>query len=169
MPHARLQILDAEVDVRAAEVKKRAPDWPCKSGCAECCRSLGAPMLLSAPEWARLEAGLAALPEAERLEIEAGFDAMAPAALAGAPVLCPVLEDETSRCRLYAHRPLSCRTHGYYASRDGGYWCDAIEERVEAGGAEGVVFGRHEVITRTAERTLGEPLSWAAWRARRPR
>lgn len=164
MSRARLVVLDAEVEVRTTQIRNDAPDWPCRSGCADCCKSLGAPMLASPEEWRRLEAGLATLSEAARTQIEAGFDAMDETALRGDPVVCPVL-DEADRCRLYEFRPLRCRTHGYYAGRAGGYWCDRIEARVEAGGAEGLIFGRHEALDRSAARALGAPLSWSEWRA----
>lgn len=166
MSHPRLTLLDAEIDARTAEVRTQAPDWPCQAGCATCCRHLSAPHLLSPPEWARLEAGLRALPPAEAAEIEAGLDAMAEHPL-DTPLVCPVLDRETDRCRLYAHRPLACRTHGYYATRRGGYWCDDIDARVEAGGAADVVFGRYEALERTAQRHLGEPETWAERRAAR--
>jgi Fe-S-cluster containining protein len=124
-------------------------------------------MLVSAAEWARVVEGLAALPAHEAAEIYAGLDGMDAAALAGGPVACPIL-DGAGRCRVYAHRPLPCRMHGYYAAGAGGYWCERIEAKVAAGAAEGVVFGRHEVVTRAAERALGAPLSWSEWRALRP-
>ena len=121
-------------------------------------------MLLSPPEWARLTAGLSTLSEAERAEVEAGFDDMEDRAGAGAPLTCPVLDPDAGTCRLYVYRPLVCRTYGYYATRDGGFWCDLVEARVQAGDTGGVVLGRHEAITRAAARDLGEPVTWRQWR-----
>ena len=161
MSRARLNVLDAEVEGRTAAVRAEAEDWPCRSGCSDCCKSLGAPMLLSEEEWARLEEGIATLPADEGAAIVAGLDALEGVALAGGPVGCPILDLATGRCRLYAHRPLPCRIHGYYSTREGGYWCERIQARVEAGGAEGVVFGRHEAVTQRAEQALGPPLSWS--------
>ena len=31
------------------------PDWPCKRGCDDCCRSLASPMRISRAEWERIE------------------------------------------------------------------------------------------------------------------
>lgn len=161
MTRPRLEVLDDEIDRRAAEVRRAAGDWPCKSGCSACCRSLAAPLLLSPEEWDRLERGLEALPEGDREEIRAGLDAMEDAALGGEGLTCPVLDADTGRCRLYAARPLVCRIHGYYADRSGGFWCETIDGRVQSGDADGVVFGHHEGITRAAARALGEPVTWS--------
>lgn len=102
----------------------------CRAGCGACCRSLVA---ISEVEARRLQAHIAALPEARRNELQTRFDkALAALANAGllsslqqwagwneaeyrrqltayfaASVPCPLLEDES--CGLYAERPITCR------------------------------------------------------------
>ena len=162
---ASLPVLDAEIDQRVDDIRRAAPDWPCAAGCAACCRNLAAPHLLSAPEWRRLDAALDALEGDRGAEVRARLDEMADLPLGN--LTCPVLDPSTHRCLTYAARPLACRTHGYYATRDGGFWCEDIEANVADGGADGVVFGHHEALEREARARLGEGLTWREWRAAR--
>lgn len=72
----------------------------CHQGCDSCCRHLQ----LFPVEAAALAAALHTLPPAEVLELQT----RARQAPLDAP--CPLLD--TGSCRLYAARPLICRTHG---------------------------------------------------------
>ncbi|MGD0961341.1 MAG: hypothetical protein ABSB19_16150, partial [Methylomonas sp.] len=68
----------------------------------------------------------------------------------------------TGACLVYAHRPVACRTYGFYVQRDQGLYCKDIESRV-AGGAWGdVVWGNHDAID-SRLRGLGETRELTEW------
>jgi len=71
----------------------------CHQGCDSCCRHLQ----LFPVEAAALAAALHTLPPAEVLELQGR-------ARQSSPDACPLLVEGS--CRLYAARPLICRTHG---------------------------------------------------------
>ena len=129
LPLARA-IADTVVAQTQQAVEAAGQRISCHAGCGACCRSLVA---ISEPEARRLQAHIAALPEARRHELHRRFDT-ALAALEGAGLLgtlqqwagwseaeyrrqltayfaagvpCPLLEDES--CGLYAERPITCR------------------------------------------------------------
>lgn len=62
------------------------------------------------------------------------------------PYVCPWLDRETGRCRVYEARPLPCRTYGFYVERDRGLYCHKIQKRVDAGEMAEVVWGNHEAV-----------------------
>lgn len=129
------------------------PEWPCRKGCDDCCRSLASEPLLSEPEWRLLEP---ALTPSQRQRIAAGANAPR-------PVTCPLLDLDAGACQVYAVRPLACRTYGYYAERDKVLGCHRVEAAARADSS--ILWGNHAALeTRTAEE-LGavQPLSaWAA-------
>jgi Fe-S-cluster containining protein len=89
------------VDTHCAAVERDlAQHLVCRPGCAGCCRHL----TVFAVEAVHLARGLATLPIAVRTALgrRAGETAAADP--------CPLLEG--GLCRLYATRPLICRTHG---------------------------------------------------------
>lgn len=127
-----LQVVDAAM----AEAARRAGGrLACRPGCTGCCHG---PFPVNGLDAARLRRGLAELaardPERAAAIVErarALLPVLSPdfpgdaatGALADddsadayferhAALPCPVLDPETGRCELYAHRPLSCRTFG---------------------------------------------------------
>jgi Fe-S-cluster containining protein len=162
-PTPALLQLHADIDQRVHLIRAARAAWPCAKGCDHCCRKLAEVPRLSAAEWALLGAGLAALP-ADRLEaIRHRIAALAAAPLH--PVVCPLLEH--GACAVYAHRPVACRTYGFYVQRELGLYCGDIEAQVDSGALAEVVWGNHDAIDRElghlgGSRTLTE---WfAAWR-----
>ena len=94
--------LVAKVDAFVARVEARhAADLRCGPGCATCCH---ARLTVTGVEAAAIRAWLAAQPVAARAAIAA-------AAATAAPDRCAAL-DADDRCRIYAVRPLVCRSHG---------------------------------------------------------
>lgn len=114
----------------------------CRSGCFGCCVGL---FEISLPEAALVKAGVAALPSAVRDDVirrarriveesaaafpgdartgildperteeadDAYFEVIADRA-------CPMLDLPSGSCRIYDHRPVTCRTYGFAWSRDG--------------------------------------------------
>jgi Fe-S-cluster containining protein len=75
-----------------------------------------------------LRDGLAALPSEQLLDIGLGIAALAEQT--SRPVICPMLNQSLGACRVYAHRPVACRTYGFYVQRDKGLSCQEIESRV---------------------------------------
>jgi Fe-S-cluster containining protein len=133
-----LQVVDQALAEAARLAAREEGSWlACRPGCTECCHG---PFPINRLDVLRLRAGLAELAErdpqragalAERAHAQlpllrqsfpgdprngvlADDDADSAETffsdLAALP--CPVLDPETGRCELYAHRPLTCRTYG---------------------------------------------------------
>lgn len=152
--------LHADIDARVEHIRRDRPDWPCAKGCDACCRRLAAEPRLTAAEWLLLQEGLAALPP-QRLDEIAGNMA----ALAGQrarPVVCPLLDQASGACPVYAQRPVACRSYGFYVQRDLGLYCHDIESQVAAGALADVVWGNHDAIDRRLA-GLGETRALTDW------
>lgn len=129
-----LQVVDRQMD---DAYRRGREHMPCAPGCTECC--IG-PFGVHRLDALRLGAGLALLerhhPEraaAIRLRAEKAAELMVPGFPGDvkqgifdgdtaeeedayldshADLPCPVLDPQTGRCELYAHRPLTCRIYG---------------------------------------------------------
>jgi len=134
-----LRVLDDEAARVAARALAQHPDWPCRRGCDECCRHLARPLELTGAEWARVEEGLAGLAEEARARV---LDRVRQ--LAGPPYACPFLE--AGACLIYDHRPIACRTYGFYADREAGLYCGQILTRVDSGEYADVVWGNQSAV-----------------------
>lgn len=154
----RLEELRREVGDRCATILAKHPDWPCRAGCDQCCKNLARLPELNREEWTFIEEGLHRLPEAAQFEIAQRMNE-----LEGPPFVCPFLDRGSGRCRIYEHRPLACRTFGFYVERAGGRYCGIIRERVERGEFDDVVWGNHEAVDLMANR-MGERVSLGEWR-----
>lgn len=152
--------LHVDIDARVQAIREDHPDWLCGKGCDSCCRRLAEVPRLTAAEWGLLQEGLAALPP-ERLE----DISRAMVALAGQrsrPVVCPLLDQPTGACLVYAQRPVACRTYGFYVQRDLGLYCRDIESRVAEGALAGVVWGNQDAIDHRLA-ALGETQALTEW------
>ena len=132
------------IDARVQAIRDGYPDWLCSKGCDRCCRSLADIPRLTAAEWALLKEGLVVLPVERLAEIIRNM-----AALAGQksrPLVCPMLDQVSGVCPVYAHRPAACRSYGFYVQRDKGLYCGDIEARVADGALADVVWGNHDAI-----------------------
>jgi Fe-S-cluster containining protein len=135
LAHADRRLLQV-IDEAMAEATRRAGDrLVCRPGCTGCCHG---PFPINGLDAARLRRGLEDLaardPERAAALVERAR-ALLPVLASGfpgdpttgiladddpadeyferhAPLPCPVLDPQTGRCELYAHRPLSCRTFG---------------------------------------------------------
>lgn len=155
--------LHADIETRVKAIRKDQADWLCRQGCDGCCRRLAEVPMLSKDEWDLLQEGLAALPS-ERLDV-ISQEIAALAGQASRPIVCPMLDHEDGACLVYAHRPVACRTYGFYVQRDLGLYCKDIESRVSDGALAEVVWGNHEVIDRRLC-DLGESRELTEWFAR---
>lgn len=96
---SRLDELHAKVDAFFARVEARhGDDMQCRTGCADCCRVR---LTVTGAEAAGIRALVAGWPEARRRAL----------AEVGPPDRCAAL-DADDRCRIYAARPIVCRSHG---------------------------------------------------------
>ena len=136
--------LHADIDARVAAIREDSLDWPCARGCDTCCRQLADVPQLTAGEWKLLQEGLASLPPEQLGEIRQRIAALT--LQPTRPVVCPLLDLQTGACRIYAHRPIACRTYGFYVQRDKGLYCRDIEARVDDGTLSDVIWGNHDVI-----------------------
>ena len=64
------------------------------------------------------------------------------------PHCLPVVDRSAGVCLVYAHRPVACRTYGFYVQRDQGLYCKDIESRVTGGAWAEVVWGNQDAIDR---------------------
>jgi Fe-S-cluster containining protein len=152
--------LHVDIDLRAQSIRETRPDWLCGKGCDTCCRQLADVPQLTLLEWDFLREGLATLPE-ERLQ-EISRDVAALAGPQTGPITCPLLDAATGACPVYAHRPVACRTYGFYAQRGLGLFCHGIESRVTDGTLADVVWGNHDAIDQRL-RALGETRALSDW------
>ncbi len=158
----RLPVLDAEIAARCDSSSAAKPDWPCRAGCADCCRSLAAVPEMTRPEWERLRAALDALDDGDRAEVERAFAARREQGKTR-PIVCPLL-DGGGLCRVYEARPLACRSYGFYADHEGVLGCERI---LALAGEPAVVWGNHEALLRSANE-LGPRRSLLDWLAQPP-
>lgn len=152
--------LHADIEARVQAIRSDNPDWLCGLGCDSCCRRLAEIPRLTVAEWELLQEGLAALPLGQLREI--GQDIAALAEQSSRPIVCPLLDRSAGACRVYAHRPVACRTYGFYVQRDKGLYCKDIESRVAGGAWAEAVWGNQDVIDRQL-RSLGDTRELTEW------
>jgi uncharacterized protein len=152
--------LHADIDARVQIISDNNADWLCRRGCDGCCRRLAEIPRLTAAEWDLLQDGLTALPPEQFSEIGRGITALAEQT--SRPITCPMLDQAQGACRVYAHRPVACRTYGFYVQRDKGLYCNDIESRVAKGDWATVVWGNHDAIDRQLN-ALGDSRDLIEW------
>lgn len=155
-----LSALHADIDARVQGIRDSHADWLCGKGCDSCCKRLAEVPELTAAEWTLLRTGLAAL-HPERLA-EIGREIAALDNSSSRPVICPLLDRTTGTCPVYLHRPVVCRTYGFYLQRDLGLFCRDIENLVAEGTLPDVVWGNHDVVDRRLA-SLGERRPLTDW------
>ncbi|BBL69854.1 YkgJ family cysteine cluster protein [Methylogaea oryzae] len=139
--------LHADIDARvSAIIADGHGEWLCRVGCDACCRRLAAIPDLTEAEWLRLREGLAELSPELLREISRDMAALAERPVR--PIVCPLLDRAEGACRVYAHRPVACRTYGFYVQRDQGLYCKDIEAQVAEGRWAEVVWGNHDAVDR---------------------
>lgn len=138
--------LHIDIDARVRNIREDRPDWLCGKGCDSCCRRLAEVPQLTAAEWGLLQQGLAALAPEHLAAIRR--DVAALAGQTARPVVCPLLDQSTGACPVYAQRPVACRSYGFYVQRDQGLYCHDIEIRVADSRLADVVWGNHDAIDR---------------------
>jgi Fe-S-cluster containining protein len=159
---SELSRIHAAIDARVQAIRGAHPDWLCAKGCDTCCRRLAELPRLTAAEWGLLRSGLAALAPERLAEIH-----QTSATLAGqtaGPVTCPLLDQSTGACPVYAQRPVACRSYGFYVQRDLGLYCRDLESQVADGCLADVVWGNHDAIDQGLA-GLGETRSLSEWLA----
>jgi Fe-S-cluster containining protein len=152
--------LHADIEARVRAIRDDNPDWLCRMGCDGCCRRLAEIPRLTAAEWDWLRDGLAALPP--ELLREIGRDIAALDEQSSRPITCPLLDQSAGACMVYVHRPVACRTYGFYVQRDKGLYCKDIESRVAEGALAGVVWGNQDAIDRRLP-GLGDSRDLTEW------
>jgi len=155
--------LHADIEARVSAIRDDNLDWLCRMGCDGCCRRLAEVPRLTAAEWDLLRDGLAALPPERLLEI--GRNIAALAEQSSRPIVCPLLDRSAGACLVYVHRPVACRTYGFYVQRDQGLYCKDIQARVAGGALGDVVWGNQDAIDRRLG-SLGETRDLTEWFAR---
>lgn len=155
-----LSQLHADIDARVLSIRQDRPDWLCGKGCDNCCRRLAEIPQLTASEWDLLRQGLAVLNPEQLQEISRKIAALADEK--SRPLVCPMLDQSTNACPVYAQRPVACRSYGYYVQRELGLYCHDIETRVAEGKLADVVWGNHDAIDHRLA-SLGESRTLTEW------
>ena len=168
MAHARaLTVLHEQTEARAQSLMAAHAGWPCQRGCDACCRRLARVPELTELEWRALAEAISALPPSERAACLRSAQLVAAQVREHGermPVTCPLLDGERGVCRVYAARPVACRSYGYYAGRSHDAWCDRVAEHV-APLRDALVFGNHDALERDLAQHGGaarDLLSWLA-------
>lgn len=165
-----LRVLYERFDARAAAITASRPDWPCRRGCDECCRTLAAMPIATRAEWEDLWQAYERLPLDARRTIRSRVLELVAATGAPSPprhYVCPFLDREAGACQVYEDRLGACRLHGFYTARDGGRWCSHIEALAASPAGAGVVWGHHEGALEDLRAAGGEPVTLAEWLAER--
>lgn len=152
--------LHTDIDTRVQAIITKHPDWLCRMGCDGCCKRLAEIPRLTAAEWELLQTGLAALPSEQLLGIGRNIAKLAEQTTR--PITCPMLNQSLGVCRVYAYRPVACRTYGFYVQRDKGLYCNDIDARVAQGDWTTVVWGNHDAIDRQLN-ALGDSRDLTEW------
>ncbi|PKO90730.1 MAG: zinc/iron-chelating domain-containing protein [Betaproteobacteria bacterium HGW-Betaproteobacteria-10] len=152
--------LHLDIDARVASIRENRPDWLCGKGCDLCCRRLAEIPPLTAAEWDLLQAGLAMLAPSQRQEIGGKISALT--GQTARPIVCPFLDPSSGACPVYRHRPVACRSYGFYVQRELGLYCHDIESAVADGTLSDVVWGNHDAIEPRLN-SLGESRLLTEW------
>ena len=152
--------LHLAIDHRVQTIRETHSNWLCGKGCDHCCRRLAEIPPLTEQEWDLLRAGLDGLPPAHLAEIKQRMAVLATQETR--PVVCPLLDQDTGACPVYAQRPVACRTYGFYVERDKGLYCHDIEAQVSAGQLDDVLWGNQDGVDQQLKR-LGETRSLVDW------
>jgi Fe-S-cluster containining protein len=107
-----------------------------------------------------LKEGLALLPSEQLWEI--GLQIAALTEQTSRPIVCPMLDRSAGACQVYAHRPVACRTYGFYVQLEKGLYCKDIETRVADGNWAEVVWGNQDAIDHRIS-GLGDALEFTDW------
>jgi Fe-S-cluster containining protein len=115
-PHEKLT--DKQRAKLGARIASKVPDgFICKESCGRCCEQ---PLDITFGEWAKLEK----LPivktiieehtaNGDQIDVVPKTPAMARVGMHDNGH-CPFLDDKTKQCRIYEHRPFSCRAYGQH-------------------------------------------------------
>jgi Fe-S-cluster containining protein len=153
----RLYQIEDAVRARTEATLSSHPDWPCRKGCDDCCRNLASAPLVSAAEWARIDAAVQAL----AAEIaKSARERIRQSSVATRPVVCPLLDTATGACLIYDARPIACRAYGFYAERDSVLGCPRIEAIGHA--TPDVVWGNHAALDQELD-SLGPRATLFEW------
>jgi Fe-S-cluster containining protein len=149
--------IQREIQLRTAETAAAHPDWPCRKGCDDCCRSLASVPRIAAAEWLPIARAIVALPPATAAEVRRRIR---DSAGASRPVVCPLLDLASGACLVYDARPLACRAYGFYAERDAVLGCRRIETlSLES---PNIVWGNHSALEARVHR-LGAAAELSVW------
>ena len=155
-----LNHLHSDIYDRVRSISEDNIDWPCRVGCDNCCRRLAEIPQLTMAEWNLLREGLHLLAPEQLHEIIK--DVAELSSQLSRPIICPMLDQSLGSCRVYAHRPVACRTYGFYVQRDKGLYCKDIQTRVADGAWSGVVWGNQDAIDRRLN-GLGDARELTEW------
>ena len=135
--------IQEKIDHRVSAILAARGDWPCRKGCDDCCRNLAAIPEITETEWRELQLTVSSMPVSEKRELSRRIADLRDV---HRPYTCPFLDLSSGSCLVYAHRPIACRTYGFYVERSEGLYCGRIRSRVDQGEYFDVVWGNQATI-----------------------
>jgi Fe-S-cluster containining protein len=165
--HRKLLELFDEVNERSQALALTHAQWPCARGCGACCQKLARVPELTRSEWQLFEEAMLSLPETVREECLAKARLLARELNARGeegPCVCPMFDAEAQACRVYAARPLACRSYGFYAGRSHDAWCNLVAEHVREV-RDTLVFGNLDALEARLARMGSESRDLLSWLA----
>jgi Fe-S-cluster containining protein len=156
----RLIQLHTDIEERVSAIREDHLGWLCRMGCDSCCRRLADIPWLTSLEWDLLQDGLAKLSTEQLKNISQNVAALAN--LSARPIVCPMLDQSVGACLVYDHRPVACRTYGFYVQRAKGLYCNEIKLQVDDRVLKKIVWGNQDAIDRRLS-NLGESRVLHEW------
>jgi uncharacterized protein len=148
-----LYAIQTAVEEREQAMLDATPEWPCRKGCDDCCRSLASEPAVSFEEWTRIRAAIDSLPASETLKRRIVDRARTR--------VCALLDEASGSCLIYEARPIACRAYGFYAERGKVLGCSRIEDL--ASESPDILWGNHTAIDAQLRSELGPARPFSEW------
>ncbi len=113
---------------------------------------------MTAGEWALLREGIEGLEDAVKKSVYTSIEEMTDETR-----VCPMLDRARGACRVYAQRPASCRSYGFYLLGGDGLWCEKIEALHQDRMPPGLIYGHQIALERALERAFGPKRGLSQW------
>jgi len=125
-------------------------NWPCNKGCDYCCNNIEHMPYLTIEEIEMLNEGIKLLDKHVIENIKVKIKNLNEHFT---HFKCPFISSE-GHCLVYDHRPIACRTYGFYISninKSKGLFCYKIQELESSNKLNHIIWGNYNVISTQLE------------------